>query len=470
MAKPDLRTFIELLENRFPEHLAYVEKEIDSSLELMVLQQKLWKERKFPFLLCNRVKGTSMPVVTNLFASYELMGIALGMDKIEHKRDVFDHYLKISSNRIPPVGVNSDQAPVKEVVLKGDDVDLDLLPIMQHATKDSGRYLVIGAMVCRDPNTGIPNIGVYRHEVKDKRTLGCMIEPYNDGSYISKQYLARNETMDVAIFIGHHPAVLIGALTRGGVDLNEFELIGGLLGEPLEVVNGETVDLEIPARSEIVIEGKIRPGNDSTDGPFGEYPRYYGVTEPCSLIDVTAITMRKAPYFHELDPNHPEHFLSTVLAREELLYKAIRKVVPSVTAVNAPSSGCGVFHAYISIRKTVQGEGKLAALAALGAISTLRHVVVVDDDIDVYDEEEVLWAIATRFDAGLGCTVIPNAMGTRLDPTAYGEVRSERGVMTSKMIVDATRPATRPFPERVIPSKEIWDRLSLTDHLRWANE
>lgn len=468
MSRHDLRTFLAKLKDKFPEHLAYVNKEIEVELELPVLQQKLQKEKKFPVLLCNHIRGYEMPVVTNLFASYELLGVALGMEKIVHKHEVFRKYMTLSANRKEPIEVSADEAPVKNIILTRDQVDLRSLPIMHHAAKDSGKYVVIGAMVCKDPDTGIPNVGVYRHEVKGPRSLGCMIEPYNDAAYIYKKYQERNEVMDVAIFIGHHPAVLIGALIRGGVDLNEYEVMGGLLDEPLELVGAETVDLDIPARSEIVIEGKIRPGNTGTDGPFGEYPRYYGVVEPCSLIDVTAITMRKDAYYHELDPNHPEHVLSGVLGREEQVYKAVRSVVPSVQAVHMPPSGCCIYHAYISIKKTVQGEGKMAALAALGSISTLRHVVVVNDDIDIYDEEEVLWAIATRFNAEMGATVIDNAMGAELDPTAYGETRFDKGPMTSKVIIDATKPVTRPFAERVMPANDIWERISIKDYLRQA--
>jgi UbiD family decarboxylase len=154
-----------------------------------------------------------------------------------------------------------------------------------------------------------------------------------------------------------------------------------------------------------------------------------------------------------------------VLAFEASVYDSVKKLVPSVTGVYMPPSGCCVFTAYVGIKKRVAGEGKSAGLAALSAEPNLKMIVVVDDDIDIYDEEQVLWAICTRFEADADLTMIPNMLGAHLDPSAYGEVRNERGPMTTKLILDATKPATGAFAERITPPRELWEKMKLEDYI-----
>jgi 2,5-furandicarboxylate decarboxylase 1 len=180
---------------------------------------------------------------------------------------------------------------------------------------------------------------------------------------------------------------------------------------------------------------------------------------------VTAITMRSDAIYHDLDPAHPEHNLANALTLENAVYAAVRNLVPSVTAVYMPVSGACRFTAYVAIKKRVPGEGKSAGLAALAANPNVKIAVVVDDDIDIYDEQQVLWAIATTFEADTGLAVIPNAMGSHLNPSAYGEVRSQKGPMNTKMVIDATRPATMKFETRIRPPKEAWDRIRLEDYI-----
>lgn len=271
--------------------------------------------------------------------------------------------------------------------------------------------------------------------------------------------------MEVVLFVGHHPAVVLGSLVRGSLDLDELEAIGGLLGEPLEVTDAETVDLPVPAWAEVVIEGVIDPQKEITDGPFAEYTGYYGGVAKAWQIDVKAITMRKDAIYHDLDPAHREHNLSCVLCFESVIYEAVKKAVPTVQAVHLPASSCSLYTVYISLKKRIQGEGKLAALAALSAEINLKTAVVVDDDIDVYNEHEVLWAVATRVEADLDVSIIPRVTGAHLDPSAYDETRYKRGHMTSKVIVDATKPIDLPFATRITPSLELWASMKLDDYI-----
>ncbi|MFC2014270.1 UbiD family decarboxylase [Chloroflexota bacterium] len=369
----------------------------------------------------------------------------------------------------PPQMVPASEAPVKEVVLKGKDVDLGLLPILKHAELNSGKYMGINPCICRDPVTGILNAGDYRHEVKGKDELGAFISPANHGAVIARKHAELGKMMEVVIFSGHHPAVILGSCQPGALDMDEFEVMGGLLGEPLRVTKGETVDLPVPADAEVVVEGVIDPNDWITDGPFSEFLGYYGEEMPCYRIKVTAITMRRDAIYLDLDPAHREHPMAMILPNETAIYSAVEKVVADLRAVHCPPSGCGSQHVYISIKQGVQGEAKRAAFAALAAVHYIKLVVVVDDDIDIYNDEEMFWVISTRVRGDLDIDIIPGVVGNRLDPAgAYDEFRHRKknAIQTTKVIIDATRPAGAYFPTRITPNKELWDSMNLDDYLK----
>ena len=352
------------------------------------------------------------------------------------------------------------------MVIDRDDVDLGALPVVKHAVKNSGKYIAIGCLVVKDPETGVLNAGVYRHEIKGRAELACMFNPAHHAGYIYRKYREMNKPMDAILFIGHHPAAILGTLSKQPFNTDEYEMMGALMGEPLEVVPGETVDIPVPAWAEIAIEGFLDPAKETADGPFSEYTGFYGpAKDPVGLMQVTGITMRSDAIYHDLDPSHREHNLAGALTFETALYNSVSKLVPSVTGVHLPPSGNCTFTAYIKIKKRVPGEGKSAGMAALAGDPNVKIAIVVDDEIDIYNDSDVLWAISTHVQADRDVTAIPFAMGAHLDPSAYGEVRTEKGPMQTKMIIDATRPATLPFADRIVPPKEAWDRIRLEDYL-----
>jgi 2,5-furandicarboxylate decarboxylase 1 len=263
--------------------------------------------------------------------------------------------------------------------------------------------------------------------------------------------------MEVAVAIGHHPAMLMAAVSKLAGIGGEFEACGGLLGEPLEVVKGETVDLMVPARAEIVIEGVVDTSDGAMrqEGPFGEYPRYYTGVGPMPWIRVTAVTMRKDAIYVDVVNAHDEHTCLGGLPRMGSLFRRVREAVPTVTMVNLPVSGMARSHAYISLKKARDGEPKLVAFAAFAVDHLVKHVFVVDDDVDVFDENEVLWCMCTRFQADRDLAVIPYGWGGHLMPNCYDIDRNERAedrhkkVMETKMILDLTKPAPPTyFPPR----------------------
>jgi 2,5-furandicarboxylate decarboxylase 1 len=462
----DIKTFLAEARQLGPDYFVSVSRTVDPVFEPCVIQQKLAADGRFPVIRCASVNGSDLPLVTNLFGSYELLGLALGVSPDEPKSAVLRRFRERTSAPLPTVTVPAADAPVKQVTITGNDIDLGRLPIVHHAEKDSGKYITAGCLVVRDPDSGVLNAGMYRHEIKGRDRLACMFNPAHHAGYIYRRCKELNRRMEAVLFIGHHPAALLGTLAQGPMDSDEFEFMGALMGEPLEVAAADTVDLPVPAFAEIVIEGYLDPAVETADGPFAEFTGYYGpAKDPVGLMQVTAITMRRDAVYHDLDPAHQEHNLANALTLESAVYDSVKQLVPSVTGVYFPVSGSCRFTVYVSIAKRVAGEGKSAGLAAIAANPNIKIAVVVNDDIDIYNEQQVLWAIATTFEADTGLAVIPNAMGSHLNPSAYGEERTRSGPMNTKMIIDATRPVSRPFENRIRPPAEAWDRIRLEDYI-----
>lgn len=462
----DLRTFVAEVRQMGPDYFRTVSKTVDPIFEPCVIQQKLAAEKRYPVLRFDNIKGSDMSLVTNFFGSYGLLGLALGVGPDEPKRKILERFRMLVEKPLPVAEVEAKDAPVKDIVLTGDDIDLGRLPIVRHAELNPDKYITVGCLIVRDPETGVLNAGMYRHQLKGKNQVAGMFNPSHHAGYIYRRYKELGKPMEGVLFIGHHPAAVMGALARGPIESNELEVMGALMGEPLEVTKAETVDIPVPAWAEIAIEGVMDPNEQTSDGPFSEYTGFYGpAKDPVSLMQISAITMRQDAIYHDLDPAHREHNLAGVLTFESSVYDSVKKLVPSVTGVHMPASGTCVYTAYISIKKRVPGEAISAGLAAISAENGMKIAIVVDDDVDIYDEERVLWAIATHCEADRSVVTIPYAMGAHLDPSAYGEVRSEKGNMTTKLIIDATRPVTLPFAERIVPPKDVWDRIRLEDYL-----
>jgi 2,5-furandicarboxylate decarboxylase 1 len=463
----DLRQFLKVVREMGPDYYVEVNRPLKPKYEPCIIEEKLAKQGRYPVIYCPQVEGSKLPLVTNLFSCYDMLGLALDIDTKKKGRDeVLQEFRRRVADRKSPVMVPASQAPVKEVVFKGSQVDLGILPIVHHQEGDSGKYLDIGTLIIKDPDTGILNAGVYRHELKGKDQLGFMNSPTHKTAYITRRYSELKKPFEVVIAVGHHPAVVIGACTFVSLGTEKLDIIGGMLGEPLAVTKAETVSLPVPAFAEIVIEGVVDPTNMVTDGPFAEYTGYYGAgMKACYLIKVTAISMRRDAIYNDLDPASLEHNMPTSLGMESNDYDVIKRAVPTLKSVYLPRTGRG-FLTYVSIKKRIEGEGKFAGLAAAGARPSSKVVVVVDEDVDVYNQEEMMWAIATRVEADTGVSYIPFASGAHLDPSAYDETRFGRGHMTTKLIIDATKPVNTPFAPRITPPKAVWDAMNLEDYLK----
>ncbi|MGH3504030.1 MAG: UbiD family decarboxylase [Nocardioidaceae bacterium] len=463
----DLRTYLDTLLSEYPEQLKIVEDEVDPEFEATAIVDKIETDPRypgFPAVLFKRIKGSRVPLLLNLHGTYER--VALSIDSDVH--GMVPEYARREGSAIPPTEVSSEQAPVHEVVLTGDDTDLGDLPFLVHQELDAGKYITSAATISRDPESGRLNAGIFRHQVQGAKQVGFMTNPAHHTSYILRALRDQGRKMEVALVIGHHPAMLMGAVSKLPGIGGELEAMGGLLGESVDVVKGKTVDLMVPARAEIVIEGVVDtdPEKVEKEGPFGEYPLYYTRIGPMPWVQVTAVTMRRDPIYVDVFNAHREHLTLGALPRMGSIYRRVREAMPTVTAVNLPLHGIRSA-LFISMNKKVDGEPKIAASAAFAVDPILKHIWVVDDDVDVFDMGDVLWAMTTRFQADRDLVTMPNFLGGHLNPVTYGFHREEKGPMETKLILDCTKPAPpEHFPQRCRIPPEVRERVQPDRFLR----
>jgi 2,5-furandicarboxylate decarboxylase 1 len=460
----DLRTFLDALGAAHPEQLKVVRKQVDPEFEAAAIVDRLEDDARypgFPAVLFERVGDSEIPLLINLHGTYERL--ALSIDSDVH--GMVPEYARREGKPVRTEYV--EDGPVQEVVLTGGEIDVSKLPLLRHQELDAGRYITSAVTLSRDPESGAVNAGIFRHQYQGPRQIGIQVNPAHHTGYILRQYRERGERMEVALFIGHHPAVTMGAVSKLEGVGGELDVAGGLLGEAVEMVPCKTIDLQVPARAEIVIEGFIDPDPEKTEieGPFGEYPRYYTKIGPQPYIQVTALTMRRDAIFVDVFNAATEHSMLGGLPRMGSIYRRVKEAVPSVRAVNLPLSGMARSHLYISMKKATEGEPKLAACAALAVDPLLKHVFVVDDDVDVFNEVDTLWCLATRFQADRDLTVMPNFLGGQLNPITYGLNRHEKGPMETKLIFDCTKPAGVEFPTMCRVPPEVVARMDPADWL-----
>lgn len=447
MANPNLRTFLNEIEAAG--EVVHIKKHIDPKFEASAVLAKFEQQEKFPACYFENIGSGEYPVVSNLFASRKRLAVSLGCTDEELNAV----YREREDKRIEPVMV--PEGPVQEVVLTGDDIDLYKLPILTHNALDAGPYVTCGASVTRDPDTGIRNIGVYRHQLHSKNKLGIHMSEASHVNYIYGKYEAMGKDMPIAITIGHHPAFYLGCLSFAPVGVDEYGVAGALMDQPLELVKCKTCDLEVPAEAEIVLEGYVSATERQMEAPFGEFTTMYGGPHMYHVVTVTAITMRKKPIYLDCFSGHLDHQLLGGTGRLSTIYKTVRMACPTVKDVFMAPSGCCRLSCYVSIHKRHEGEAKNAIGAVLAADPFIKYVVVVDDDVNIFSDSAVLQAIATRLKPDQNAFMIRNAKGHPLDPTAYN------GYVVTKVGIDCTKPL-KDFPETVsVPGTDDIDLEAL---------
>ena len=380
----------------------------------------------------------SIPVVSGLVSTRSWIAEALGTDEA----GLLDRYQRAIEAPLACREVEATEAPVREEVLREVDLDRDL-PIPVHNEHDAGSYITAGLVIAANPETGDQNVSINRLQVSGPDRLGILMLPRDLHRFYDAAE-ARGEALPVAVAIGVDPATLLASQAIVPLNADELEVAGALQGAPLPVVRCVTNPVVVPAEAEIVIEGRLLPHERATEGPFGEFPQYYGPAGDRQVLVVDAITRRRDAIFHTIVPAAMEHLLLGAIPREASLLALLRRSFPSVLDVHLPVGGVCRYHLYVQIAKRWDGEPRNIMMGAFAGHADIKQVVVVDEDVDVHDPEAVDWAVATRFQAGEDLVVVPGAQGSRLDPSA-------REGRVDKMGLDATRPlGADPFRFKVV--------------------
>ena len=427
----DLHEFLKVLEE---EHeLARVRVEVDPKHELGAIC-KIHNERpNSPALLFEKVKGHGIPVVGQLLATDRRVALALGLSQ----ENVFDETVRRASKPLPTRLVSS--GPCQELVFEGNDVDITKLPLCTNNPLDGGPYITAGHVLLKDPEYG-KNLSIYRMMLVSKNEVTIRFTPGHDGhDFIKNAEKRGDKKFEVAVCIGVPPSVYVASQFEPRIGVYELEIAGGLAGEPIDVVKCRTVDLEVPALAEIVLEGELTiPAKTGNEGPFGEFCGYTTQRVPGErIMTIKAITQRRNPIYHNIwlgKPPH-EHLYVDALTYAVAAYQELKPAYPALKKAYAPPWGVSIV-LILQLEKRLMRQGivdNILAASLYTRSGKWKHVFVVDEDINIEDPNEVLWALTTRFQPATDMYVIPRGITSTLEPSATVE-----GV-TSKLMLDLTK-------------------------------
>ena len=393
----------------------------------------LEEKGRYPVVMMENVEGSGMPVICNVFACRERVANIAGATAGEF-------YLKWNNaqqNMMQPLMVQD--GPVREIIYTGDEVDVTSLPISVHFASDAGRYISSGIAAARDPDTGVYNLSYHRMQLRDRNHFGISLHSRGHLWDYFRRASLKGQDLEIAVIVGCHPAVYLAASSKIGIMKDEYQLAGALLGEPLELVPCATVELAVPSSAELVLEGKILANTFEDEGPFGEYTGYSTSRSTRNVMEVSAVMRRKECIFMDLVPGYSnEHLLLGGAAKEAENLFLIKERFPFVEDIYLPKSGTH-FHAYIKMKKTMEGQPRQVMTTLTGLDMYLKLIVAVDEDVDIYDEQQVLWAMATRMQPFEDIMILNGLPCNALDP-------SSKDGMSSKMLIDATAPLRQRTP------------------------
>jgi 2,5-furandicarboxylate decarboxylase 1 len=416
------------------------------------LALELDARQRSPVIRFDHPAGWDVPIVTNLFADRTRIARMAGTD-----RAGFNAVFADALEHLIPAKVIAG-GPVHEVVQTGDDVDVQQLPISRHFQGDAGRYISSGILVCKDPDTGVRNLSFQRLQMKGRNRFGASLHSRGHIWEHLQRCEARGKNLEVAVVIGCDPAIYLAGAAKVAMEVDEFALAGALLKRPVELVKCKTIDVEVPADAEYVLEGEILGGVQEDEGPFGEYTGYSTFRSTRNVFVVKAVTRKSKPIFLDIVPGlSNEHLLLGRSAKEAHVFTRLKELVPNLVALNYPKSGTH-FHAYISLHKSAEGQARHALMLLFGLDSYIKFAVAVDADVDVYQDSEVLWAMATRFQADTDMFMVPKVFCNRLDPSSVDG-------MSAKLGIDATAPLNSEVQRTALPPEAMaWAREFLNQH------
>ena len=440
-----LRGFLEMVERDYPEEFLRIKVPVSTQLDMTSIIFELEHAGKSPVVVYENVEGHTMPVVTNIAGNRRLLAACLGVPQ----PDLPSAFRERCQKYIPCEVVKD--APWNEVVLEGDQVDLTKLPIPTHFSVDAAPYVTAGQLTARDPLTGVDTTGFHRFMLTGKNRLGVSLHSRRRMYEFHRRAEAKGESLPAAITLGIHPLHYMGSMVFAyPPNVRKFEIIGGLFGEPYRLAKTGVQDLEVPAGAEIIIEGEILANVHEPEGPFSEFTGYASYRSTQNVFVAHRVRQRRDAMYHSVASGmSQDHILVSCVTREGEILNTLRRNLPNVIAVHVPHRTCGAFLAIIKMKKSSQGEPQQAIMAALGTEFYTKYIIVVDEDVDIFDMNDVMWAVTTRVRAERDIVFIPGSKGAILDPTSDPETFT-----VTKMGIDATRPLGKDFAERLTISDE----------------
>ncbi|MDE4077876.1 UbiD family decarboxylase [Methanosphaera sp. Vir-13MRS] len=374
-------------------------------------------------LIFTNVKDSDMNIISGICNTREKIANSINttVDKIT------ENIIRATNNPTPIYDIKD----IEEVYANNEDADLSKIPILKHYPKDKGKYITAGVVIAKDPDNGQVNASIHRMLVNGKDELGIRIVPRQLYTYY-KRAEELNKPLKIAIAIGLNPSTLLASTTSIPINENELEVANTFKDGKLTLVKCETVDIEAP-ECEILLEGKILPNERKTEGPFVDLTDTYDKIRDEPVIKLTRMHYKDNPYYHAILPAGNEHKLLQGLPQEPRIFNSVKNTLPTVQNVILTEGGCCWLHAVVSIKKQTEGDAKNVLMAALSAHPSLKHCVIVDEDINIFDPVDVEYAIATRVKGDDDIIIIPKARGSSLDPVAQIDGT------TTKIGVDATK-------------------------------
>jgi len=478
MKYKDLRDFIAQLE--LQGELKRIQLEVDPNLEITEICDRTLK-RGGPALLFENVKGSTIPVLANLFGTPKRVAMGMGEDSVEALREV-GKLLAFLKEPDPPKGLKEawktlpifkkvlDMAPkmvrsaaCQQQIFEGDEVDLYKLPLQTCWPGDVAPLLTWGLVITQGPNKKRQNMGIYRQQLLGKNKLIMRWLAHRGGALDFKEWQQSHpgEPFPITVALGADPATILAAVTPIPDTLSEYAFAGLLRGSKTELVRCKGSELSVPASAEIVLEGVIHPDEMAKEGPFGDHTGYYNEVETFPVFTVERITQRKKPIYHSTYTGKPPDEPAVLgVALNEVFVPILQKQFPEIIDFYLPPEGCSYRLAVVSIKKQYAGHAKRVMLGVwsfLRQFMYTKFVIVVDDDVDTRDWQSVIWAMTTRMDPARDTVLIENT------PIDYLDFASPVSGLGSKMGLDATNKwpgeTTREWGEPISMSDEIKQRV-----------
>ena len=483
----DMRDFITLLEKRG--QLRRIPGEVNPDIELAAISDRSL-ERGGPALLFENVIGSNMPVAVNLMGTLERVIWSMGMERPEELEELGEKLALLQQPK-PPKDLNEAglfgsviwdlimarpdidlTPPCHQLIRKEEDLNLEELPLIRPWPNDAGGIITLGLVITKDPETKIPNVGVYRLQRQSPKTMTVHWLSVRGGARHLRKAASMGKKLEVAVAIGVHPLLVMAAATPIPVQLSEWLFAGLYAGEGVRLTRCKTIDLQVPSHSEIILEGTITPGEEMNDGPFGDHMGFYGGVEPSPLIRFHCITQKKNPIFlTTFSGRPPKEEAMLAIALNRIYTPILRQQVPEIIDFFLPMESLSYKVAIISIEKSYPGQAKRAAMAfwsALPQFTYTKFVIVVDSTINIRDPRQVVWVISSQVDPQRDLFILENTPFDSLD------FASENIGLGGRLAIDATRKIgpekKHDWGEPLIRSRDLdrkidskWEELGLND-------